>query len=369
MWFISDLHISHNYSELPGDDIKKIMNFLLKQKADRLILNGDIFDFARTYYIPEEYEASPIERKYGISSTPEGAALKMKIIVRFNEYFFDLLLRLVEKGWKIHFIYGNHDSELRLKEVQDLISSRLNGEIDRDIFFSISFENEFVYSEHGHQYDTENRIIYEVEDCPEEYSFGYVTTKYFANIIERESHLPACDISAGEYFLWVFKRFGLRAFGFIFQYFIYASRVIWRCFKREIYSKLDHNSHHAIPIMASLIETTKRLYLVQVTGFLLLLICSLLVLIISPSNLFIPLTALTLVLLPLFISNNKNRLSDALNESAAVLRSRYNKAIIFGHNHRRRTSDNYLSSLPQKEGESISILHFDGKMMSYKKIN
>lgn len=372
MWIISDLHISDSFSLVDKSSIERILDFLKSRQPDKIIFNGDIFDFARVYNIPTGYIPSNTEIRYGLESSEQNAFLKMKMIIESNQYFFDGLRELIERGFDLIFLYGNHDSELRYKSVQSLIIEELNVNQNR-LFFGLTYNKDGIYVEHGHQHDPENRIVYADDNLPvEEYSFGYVTSRYFGNIIERERRLPRNDISAGEYFIWVFKNFGFKAFKFIFQYFVYSIIVLNKSGKKFILrNKYKKDDHFAIPIMSSLIMTIKRLYLVQVSFFIVFFMSLILTLLIKPAHFYFPALGFLICLIPLFSINNKNRVDRILNSASKNLRQIYNvDKIVFGHNHYSKIDkeSNYLSSTPQIINQNIFILHVSSSDSSYLKI-
>ncbi len=372
IWIISDLHISHNYSTLEKVDIELIFSFILKQPVSGIIFNGDTFDFARTYAIPAGYNPCNLEKKYGLNNNEENSIRKMQMIIDSNKYFFDMLKNLIEKGFKISFLYGNHDSELRLSSIQSLIVDRIGAQRSKDISFGINYQIGDVFISHGHQYDPENRIIYNSLDNSEEYSFGYMTTKYFGNIVEKEKRLPRNDISAGEYFVWVFKNFKLRSFIFILQYFIYAIKVLKRSGSKFIKSnKEEEDDIYAKPLMSSIYMTIKRLYLIQVTAFLCMLLIMLIAVIFSMKKAFILMVSVGLLvcLIPLFKIGNRDNLGRLLNQAAHRLREIYKVVnIVFGHNHYalRSDKDRYFSSIPFKDGFGLRILKYDNGNFSYQ---
>ncbi|MCX7944928.1 MAG: metallophosphoesterase [Deltaproteobacteria bacterium] len=372
MWFISDLHISHQSSYIEQNEIERILSYLYRQSPDKIIFNGDIFDFARTNLIPPSYVPTSAEKKYGLNPSKENSLLKMQMIVSSNEYFFDLLKALIQKGFKLYFVYGNHDSELRYDLVQKCIIDRVGASLEDNIFFVFSYSDDLVYVEHGHQHDPENFIVYEAEKCPEEYSFGYLTTKYLGNFVERERELPRNDISAGEYLIWVFRHFGFKAFWFIYQYFVYSWKILTKCKETSIFSRIKQQKNNpVIPIMSSFILSFKRLYLMQVTLFFIFFTFLVVSIIAKPSIIYIPMVLTTISLLLLFKINNKERIYDLLRKAAMRIREETQiKYIVFGHNHYSKRVDYgaYLSSLVFKESNALYILRLKDGLLHYEKI-
>ncbi len=373
MWIISDLHISTNFSLIEMPEIIKVLSYILKQEKDEIIFNGDTFDFARSSSIPEGYSATKTETKYGITPSTENAARKMQMIIDSNDEFFNILKLMIDNGFKLIFLYGNHDSELRYNSVQEVIKRRIGGVCGENLCYDIRYIKDGKIIEHGHQYDPENRIVYSNDFYSEEYTFGYVTSKYFGNIIEREKRLPKNDASAGEYFLWVFKNFGIRSIRFIFQYFLYAFIVISRSGRWFRYRKeISDEPLIAEPLMSSLFKTIKRLYFVQVFLFIFLIIASTISFILFSSLFPYAFILLCLCLIPLFGINNKRRLKSIFDSVSLRLKEIYNaKQIIFGHDHyysHRDAKSSYLSSVPFEDEYGLYILWVKSDQIIYERV-
>lgn len=374
MWIISDLHISDNFSFVDRSVIIKMLRHIQKGVKDSIIFNGDTFDFARTFTLPDGYKATKEELRYGLSHSIENAAEKMRLIVESNKEIFDLLELLISDGFTLVFLFGNHDSELRFSSVKKIIQDRIGAKVGENLFFDIRYIADGIVIEHGHQYDPENRIIYRDNDFyAEEYTFGYVSSKYFGNIVEKERRLPPNDASAGEYFLWVFRNFGFRSVRFIFQYFIYAFKVIARSgifFRYK--SKDSRGSLDAIPLMSSFPKTIKRLYLVQVSLFISVMIFIFLSLIFFPALLPYGLVSLCVSLIPLFGINNRKRLFYVLNTVSERLKELYQaEEVIFGHNHLSVSGSqelSYYSSIPFFDGSVLSVLKAKSGNIGFERI-
>lgn len=364
MWVISDLHISDNFSLVDRAAIIKMLIYIRQNGIDSVIFNGDTFDFARTSTLPSGYKATKEELRYGLSHSIENAKEKMRLIIEANKDIFELLKLMISDGFSLIFLYGNHDSELRFGPVQEIIRNRIGAKVGEDLFFDVRYIVDGIIIEHGHQYDPENRVIYYNNDCcAEEYTFGYITSKYFGNIVEKECRLPPNDISAGEYFLWVFKNFGFGSIKFIYQYFVYAFKVLARSgvfFRYK--SKYSVGELEATPLMSSFSKTVKRLYLVQVSLFIFVVIFML-------SSLFFrellpyALASLCASLIPLFGITNRRRLSYVLDSISKRLKDLYKvEKVIFGHNH-------ILDSGPQELSYYSSVVFFNGSALMVLRVN
>jgi len=368
MWILSDLHLSSRFSLINKNNLLAILDKISSGSPDRLLFNGDAFDFARTRDIPSDYSPTPFERKYGMSSSLENSIRRMHLIIENNPEIFEILKKMIEKGFILVFIYGNHDSELRYPEVQKILSDRIGGIVGENLLFSHRVIDNNIWIEHGHQYDEENVMDYSGDSyVPEEYTFGYISTKYFGNIVESERRLPRSDASAGEYFIWVFKNFGLKSIRFIIQYFIYSFIVLSRSgiffpFKEKV-NKIPYL--YESPIMVSFVRTIKRLYLIQVSLFLFSLIATLIVVLIKSEVIYVPVIGLMFSLFPLFKINNRDRLDRIFNSVADAIKNSHKiKFVVFGHNHYSKTEGaEYYSSVPSNTENGFSILKVvDGRL-------
>ena len=350
------------------NNLLAILDKISSGSPDRLLFNGDAFDFARTRDIPSDYSSTPFERKYGMSSSLENSIRRMHLIIENNPEIFEILKKMIEKGFVLVFIYGNHDSELRYPEVQKILSDRIGGIVGENLLFSHRVIDNNIWIEHGHQYDEENVMDYSGDSyVPEEYTFGYISTKYFGNIVERERRLPRNDASAGEYFIWVFKNFGLKSIRFIIQYFIYSFIVLSRSgiFFPFRDRRGESTGNYETPLMSSFVRTINRLYLIQVLMFLFFLFAIFITILIKSEMVYLPMMGLVVSMLPLFKINNRNRLHSKFGLVSHRLKEIYNvRFVVFGHNHYSTTEGaEYYSSVPSNTENGISILKVvDGRL-------
>jgi UDP-2,3-diacylglucosamine pyrophosphatase LpxH len=368
MWILSDLHLSARLSLIDKGEVIRILGSISEHLPSQVVFNGDTFDFARTRDIPSDYSPTSFERKYGMSSSLENSIRRMQLIIENNPEIFEILKMMIEKGFVLVFIYGNHDSELRYPKVQKILSDRIGGIVGENLLFSHRVIDRNIWIEHGHQYDEENVMDYSGDSyVPEEYTFGYISTKYFGNIVESERRLPRNDASAGEYFIWVFKNFGLKSIRFIIQYFIYSFIVLSRSgiffpFKEKA-NKIPYLYEY--PIMVSFVRTIKRLYLIQVLMFLFFLFAIFITILIKSEMVYLPMMGLVVSMLPLFKINNRNRLHSKFGLVSHRLKEIYNvRFVVFGHNHYSTTEGaEYYSSVPSNTENGISILKVvDGRL-------
>lgn len=116
-----------------------------------LILNGDTFDFLKCPYIKDGRITFPRHITYEISSN------KLKSMYNAHKLFFKALAYFAKQtSNNIYFIIGNHDHDLFHKRLQKDIKKILRA--DKNIHFSISYEQHKVYAEHGQEYDFLNKV-------------------------------------------------------------------------------------------------------------------------------------------------------------------------------------------------------------------
>lgn len=130
--FLVELFSRYNFQEYTEADIE-------------IVFNGDTFDFLKIDY----------QGRYPHFITEKIAKNKFEKIYKTHKVFFEGIEEFLKYGKgerKVHFIYGNHDSEIMFKSIQNLIKKKCGG--SENIFFpgfSVSIGD--VYIEHGSQVD------------------------------------------------------------------------------------------------------------------------------------------------------------------------------------------------------------------------
>lgn len=109
-----------------------------------LIINGDFVDFLAE----EPYEA--------LTRVPADAVRKFESIVERNEDVFAALRTLVERGHQLTIAGGNHDVELGLDEVRDVLVGWLGGGVV--IADGTALRRGPALIEHGNRYDGWNAV-------------------------------------------------------------------------------------------------------------------------------------------------------------------------------------------------------------------
>jgi UDP-2,3-diacylglucosamine pyrophosphatase LpxH len=141
---ICDLHLH------TGSDPKIVEDFsrLLKQStAQRLVINGDLFDLDQ------------------VSAEKEAGRGMMRARRRVGQVLdsFNLLTTSL-KDWaadkkSITWIPGNHDAELWHPIIQQEIRNRLNLGVDQLTFAESYTNSNGIHIEHGHQHDPDNHFF------------------------------------------------------------------------------------------------------------------------------------------------------------------------------------------------------------------
>jgi len=156
---ISDLHVG---DKGPLEDFvyeEAFMDFLdylagtggppQKNQQIELVVNGDFIEFL---------QVPPL----GGRDLSSGVS-KIKTVLTRHKKVFQKLGAFLAAGNQIRIIPGNHDLELNFPRVQGLIADAVAG-TDRSLKERLLFHPTFfyllpeVYIEHGHQYDSRNRV-------------------------------------------------------------------------------------------------------------------------------------------------------------------------------------------------------------------
>jgi UDP-2,3-diacylglucosamine pyrophosphatase LpxH len=140
-----------------------------------LIVAGDMVDFLQVTRLPKEhgFTLTKREEEYGLGTSPEKSAWKMKVMMDGHWVFFKALGRFLTKGNRCIIITGNHDIEWNLPEVQEVFREEMKkylprGAIQRNKVVDSSIEfcpwfyyvPQLIWVEHGHQYDGMNSFDY-----------------------------------------------------------------------------------------------------------------------------------------------------------------------------------------------------------------
>lgn len=180
---ISDLHLGRGKNTETGryyaleaffydEDFARFCRYLCDDAAVRgvpfkLVLNGDVFDFLRIEPEDPGPGASLRERRYGPVVTPETAARIARQILEGHPRWVDGMCTILQAGYDVVFLPGNHDCETQWDAVQRVLRERLghrlrergapDSALDRLEFRPwFYYEPGRIWVEHGCQYDPEN---------------------------------------------------------------------------------------------------------------------------------------------------------------------------------------------------------------------
>ena len=383
---LSDAHLRDGAARADDPALVVLLNDLRVGAPGRLILNGDFFDFVKVTAVPDDTAAltppvTSAERRYGLGTGESRSAWKAARILDANPRVVAALRALVDTGHEIVFLPGNHDTELKFGTVRAEVARRLDpggtGRVSFPVWFY--YEPGRVYVEHGSQYDRENAlpdVAAPAADDGVRMPFGIVSSRYFANIIERRCGLPPSDMGPGGYFVWVFKNHGIRAFAAIARYFIFAAICLtgsgpsWRRGEdrdgaqlealkddavrcgMDLAAALRIDALKAAPILASFRKTLLRLYLPQVSLTVALWIAAFAILLAAPGHRWLaplPIFASIAVLAAsgrLYRGRIRGRLEEAAASIAGILDV---PCVVFGHDHNgiasRTDPGNFVSSV------------------------
>jgi UDP-2,3-diacylglucosamine pyrophosphatase LpxH len=192
VYVISDLHLGGVYPS--GDDpndrgfrictrtdalVEFVDTLIAKSDPIELIINGDVVDFLAERGT-DDSDWVPF------TSDQASAAEKLRSIIRRDALFFDALARLLEHGHRLTLLQGNHDIELALPKVRQVLCDalRLTGRSDfRFIYDGEAYPVGNALIEHGNRYDAFNvvdndalrrirSLLSRNQDVPAQYAFG-----------------------------------------------------------------------------------------------------------------------------------------------------------------------------------------------------
>ena len=190
IFIVSDLHMGRGKNPetrrfysletfFYDEDFARFCDYLCRDAAARnapfkLILNGDTFDLLRIEPDPDEPGLTPRERRFGKPHTPLAAAKTVAQILEGHPGFLRGIAQVLNAGYLVILLPGNHDIEVQWEPVQHEVRRALMYTIRSSYGESaetaaqplLSFEPWFYYEpgrvwiEHGCQYDPENSFRY-----------------------------------------------------------------------------------------------------------------------------------------------------------------------------------------------------------------
>ncbi len=202
LYVVSDLHMGRGKNPetrrfynletfFYDEDFARFCDYLCRDAAARgsrfkLIFNGDTFDLLRIEPDPQaENVTSEHERRFGPAHTPAQAAKTVGQIMEGHTGFVAGVAQVLNAGYEVIFLPGNHDIEVQWEPVQqeirrvvmDHLRNSYGENAEKMAQPLLSFEHWFYHEpgrcwiEHGCQYDPENSFRYllrrELADMPD----------------------------------------------------------------------------------------------------------------------------------------------------------------------------------------------------------
>jgi UDP-2,3-diacylglucosamine pyrophosphatase LpxH len=302
---ISDLHLGEDlkpasksgylrHVPLLERELESFLDHYRKSRRDgrpwELIVNGDMVDFLSVCLFPEGDDAGgedPEDKVWGLGTRPENAQRKIERVLARHPGVFQAFARFIGAGNKIGIVAGNHDVEFHWSVVQETFkrgiaalwsalphARRPGAPTAADIEASIAFHPWFyfqenvVWIEHGHQYDTYcsfDHFLAPVEPTRESIitSIGAASYRYVSNhvggadphVLEDWNALGYVRFSVG---------LGLRGLGRMakgYASFIWKMLSQWRLFAKHPEGVAKRRTAHR----ARLVELAERFKLKEET--------------------------------------------------------------------------------------------------------
>jgi UDP-2,3-diacylglucosamine pyrophosphatase LpxH len=211
-----------------------------------------------------EPRLSPREERYGLGTTPEQTAWKMRYSATNHPGFFEALARFLARGHGLAYVKGNHDVDMHWPLVQetfrDLVVEagqrcpELGGTSLQDLRERIEFwpwvyyEPGLAYVEHGNQYEPANFFrdflnpILPEDPQRLELPLGSFIVRYAFNSLET-SHPWADNVKpASRYVRWLFKEDFFGGVSTILDNLGLLLRTMWQAFrKRAVLPRMDRS--------------------------------------------------------------------------------------------------------------------------------
>ncbi len=133
------------HSQFMGELLLSYLNEAYERVPIDFVFNGDTFDLLKT----------PYQKEYPHHITSNVAIAKMASVAAAHPKFFEAIRRILDHpdgNKSVHFVTGNHDTEIIFPEVQDFIHALCSCH-KRANFPGFHMELGPVYLEHGSQLD------------------------------------------------------------------------------------------------------------------------------------------------------------------------------------------------------------------------
>jgi UDP-2,3-diacylglucosamine pyrophosphatase LpxH len=170
VFIISDLHVGGAYAPTPEGrgfrmnthiaELAKFVNGLAESPTAapaELIINGDMVDFLAE-------RDNPKAEWVPFTADPAAACARLRAIVNRDSIFFEALHAFLEKGNRLVILTGNHDVELALPAVRQVLREVIGVRPGHDYELiangeAYSIGNALI--EHGNRYDQWNMVNYD----------------------------------------------------------------------------------------------------------------------------------------------------------------------------------------------------------------
>jgi len=220
-----------------------------------------------TFYVDEVWAEpllSPREERYGLGTTAEEAAWKLRRIGAGHPAFFQALARFVAQGHRVVYVKGNHDVDIHWPLVQDTFRDlvveaaeqcpELEGVDEEQIRSHVEFcpwvyhEPGIAYVEHGNQYEPMNFFrdflnpVLPEDPQRLELPLGSFFVRYIFNFLEA-IHPWADNVKPStEYVRWAFKKEPFNMLGIVVDNLGLLLQAMWQALrKRAVVPKVDRS--------------------------------------------------------------------------------------------------------------------------------
>lgn len=152
---LEDFHHDHRFKEF----LDYYSTGIYADSEIELILNGDILNLIQIDY----------HGHYPVIITEAVSVAKLQEVIKGHTDFFDALKDFLKHPrHTVTYVIGNHDQEMLWKGARDLFEKAVEREITwKNIYHQV----DGVHIEHGHQYETANRVdptrLFLTEGLPE----------------------------------------------------------------------------------------------------------------------------------------------------------------------------------------------------------
>lgn len=152
---LEDFHHDHRWQEM----LEYYSKAPYENSEVEVILNGDILNLIQIDY----------HGHYPVVITELVSTTKLEAIIKGHPIFFDALKAFLQHPkHSVTYVIGNHDQEMMWKGAKDLFEKRVGREV---LWKNIYYQSDGIHVEHGHQYETANRVdptrLFLTEGLPE----------------------------------------------------------------------------------------------------------------------------------------------------------------------------------------------------------